>query len=150
MSGTSADGVDAALLEIGPGEPAGKIKLLAFCSSPYPPDIRQKILEVSDSRTGTVDKICRLNFLLGEFFAQAVIEITAKPRLSLADIDLIGSHGQTIHHLPQAESYGTYSQRSTLQIGEPAVIAERTGITTVADFRPGDIAAGGQSDPYPA
>lgn len=147
MSGTSADGVDAALLEIGPGDAAGKIKLLEFCTLPYPTAIRQKILEASDSRTGTVDRLCKLNFLLGEYLAQAVIEITAKARLSLADIDLIGSHGQTIHHLPQAEAFETYSQHSTLQIGEPAVIAERTGITTVADFRPGDIAAGGQGAP---
>ncbi len=147
MSGTSADGIDAALLEIGPGDAAGKIKLLEFCTFPYPSDIRRQVLEISDTRTGTVDKLCKLNFLLGEYLAQAVIDIAHQAKLPLTRIDLIGSHGQTVQHLPQAEPYNKYSQRSTLQIGEPAVIAERTGITTVADFRPGDIAAGGQGAP---
>jgi anhydro-N-acetylmuramic acid kinase len=147
MSGTSADGIDAVLLEIGPGEASGKIRLLSFDTFPYPPDIRRQILEVSDSGSGTVDKICRLNFLLGELFAEAIHKIARQAKLELNEIELIGSHGQTIQHLPQAMPYGNYSQRSTLQIGEPAVIAERTGITTVADFRPGDIAAGGQGAP---
>jgi anhydro-N-acetylmuramic acid kinase len=147
MSGTSADGIDAALLEIGPGKPAGRIKLVAFNTFPYTPDIRRQILEVSDPATGTVDKVCRLNFLLGELLAEAAQGIARQARLELARVDLIGSHGQTIQHLPRAEAYDSYSQRSTLQIGEPAIIAERTGITTVADFRPGDMAAGGQGAP---
>jgi anhydro-N-acetylmuramic acid kinase len=147
MSGTSVDGIDAALLEIGPADPAGKIRLLAFNTFCYPAGVREQILEVSDPRTGTVDRICRLNFLLGELFAEAAQKIAHQAQLELARIDLIGSHGQTIQHLPQAEPFGPYSQNSTLQIGEPSVIAERTGITTVADFRPGDMAAGGQGAP---
>ncbi len=147
MSGTSADGVDAALLEIGPGSPPARISLIAFLSLAYPADIRQQILAASDPRSGTVDKICKLNFLLGEYFAEAAKEVTHKAGLDLTQVELIGSHGQTIQHLPRTRAYGPYSQNSTLQIGEAAVIAERTGVTTVADFRPGDIAAGGQGAP---
>ena len=92
--------------------------------------------------------ICHLNALLGEWFADAALGVIRSAQLSPEDVDLIGSHGQTVHHLPHGiKDTGVGAIRSTLQIAEPAVIAERTGITTVADFRPRDIAAGGQGAP---
>ena len=147
MSGTSADGIDAALVEINHYGLDTRINLLAFQTTPYPPKVKEDILRASSSLNGTVDLICHLNFLLGELFAQAVHELCRKSNTRIKEIDLIGSHGQTIHHLPQSRLDHGFEVRSTLQIGEPAVIAERTGVTTVADFRTRDIAAGGMGAP---
>jgi anhydro-N-acetylmuramic acid kinase len=94
-----------------------------------------------------LDDICHYNFALGEVFADAVIKLCSKSDISLGSIDLIGSHGQTICHQPHGKCYGRKMVRSTLQIGEPSVIAQRTGITTVADFRPRDMASGGEGAP---
>jgi anhydro-N-acetylmuramic acid kinase len=103
---------------------------------------------VTASVSGTVADICHLNALLGEWFANAALNVIRQAKLRPADIAVIGSHGQTVHHLPQGiQAPGVGAVRSTLQIAEPAVIAERTGITTIANFRPRDIAAGGQGAP---
>ena len=154
MSGTSADGVDAAIVDID----RNGVRLVAFRTFPYTPALRKRIFEVCSPMTAKVDDICHLNFALGEVFAAAVIELARKNRIPLASIDLIGSHGQTIQHLPAVLKWEMPSwmrrrgrrfltTRSTLQIAEPSVIAERTGIAVVADFRPRDIAAGGQGAP---
>jgi len=159
MSGTSADGIGAAIVDIGPRN----LEVLAFDTYPYPPAIRQQLFRLFDPRTARVDDLCRLNFALGELFAAAALRLARRRRIPLASIDLIGSHGQTVCHLPARSARragGQWSSRtveapttrqtaagSTLQIGEPAVIAERTGVTTVADFRPRDVAAGGQGAP---
>jgi anhydro-N-acetylmuramic acid kinase len=146
MSGTSGDGVDAALVEIDPRKSGLRIKMAAFHPLPYPRSLQQRILSASVS--GTVSELCHLNALLGEWFANAALGVIRVAKLLPKDIDLIGSHGQTVHHLPRGiKDAGVRAIRSTLQIGEPAVIAERTGITTVADFRPRDMAAGGQGAP---
>lgn len=145
MSGTSADGVDAALVDIQPGVERPILRLLAFETFPYPPGLRARILGVASG--GSTEEICHLNAYLGELFAEAVCGIARQAGVPLAAVDLIGSHGQTIHHLPAPKTDGAHSVRSTLQIGEPAVIAERTGVTTVADFRPRDMAAGGEGAP---
>jgi anhydro-N-acetylmuramic acid kinase len=137
MSGTSADGVDVAIVDID----GRSTKLVAFAMYPYSAAVRRAIFELFDPATSTVDKICHYNFVLGHLFADAVIKLCKSSRISLKSIDLIGSHGQTIYHNP------THAIGSTLQIGEPSVIAQRTGITTVADFRPADMAAGGQGAP---
>lgn len=142
MSGTSADGVDAAIVDIARGGAA----VLAFETFAYRPALRRELLELCRAETARVDDICRLNFALGEVFAEAVVKLAARGGIALDSIDLIGSHGQTVRHLPGRRSGGRRTG-STLQIGEPSVIAERTGITTVADFRPRDIAAGGQGAP---
>ena len=147
MSGTSADGIDAALVRIRGNGLSTKAKLLFFEVYHYPQEVRKKILNIFSPKTGTVDKICHLNFVLGELFAQAALKIIRKANLKPSEIDLIGSHGQTIYHIPALEGEGSLRVRSTLQIGEPSVIAERTGITTVADFRTRDVAAGGQGAP---
>ena len=143
MSGTSADGVSAAIADIGPRG----IRLLAFHTFPYPPALRRRIFRLFQPRTSRVDDICHMNFVLGEVFAEAVARLAHKSGMRLDSIDLIGSHGQTICHIPRGRRFGKRVVRSTLQIGEPCVIAERTGITTVADFRPRDIAAGGEGAP---
>ncbi|MGD1000182.1 MAG: anhydro-N-acetylmuramic acid kinase [Candidatus Brocadiia bacterium] len=143
MSGTSADGVSAAIVEIA----SRRVRTLAFRTFPYPPRIRKRVFALFQPGTARLDEICRLNFLLGELFAAALIALARSSRIPLRSIDLVGSHGQTICHLPQAGRSGRRNAGSTLQIGEPSVIAERTGITTVADFRPRDIAAGGQGAP---
>ncbi|HWQ69368.1 MAG TPA: anhydro-N-acetylmuramic acid kinase [Patescibacteria group bacterium] len=147
MSGTSADGIDAALLEIGPRQALPKLQLLHFAVVPFPGGLRERILRVADVGSGSTAEICRLNVLLGELFAKAAISVARRAGVPLRDVALIGSHGQTIAHFPNpAVEYGV-SVRSTLQIGEPSVIAERTGVTTVADFRPRDMAAGGEGAP---
>lgn len=145
MSGTSVDGVDAALVEVG-REEAG-IRLVAFTGLPYPPELRREILDVSEAGGGGVDRICRLNAVLGEWFARAAFNVCREAGVEMSRVDLIGSHGQTVHHLPEAHSAFDVVTRSSLQIADPCVIAERTGVTTVADFRARDLAAGGQGAP---
>jgi anhydro-N-acetylmuramic acid kinase len=146
MSGTSGDGVDAALVEIRGRGRGLRVTPLAFCASPYPAPLRQRI--VAASTRGTVSDICHLNVVLGEWFANTALRVMKRAGLRPSDVHLIGSHGQTVHHLPKpVREPGLGLIRSTLQIAEPAVIAERTGITTVADFRPRDLAAGGQGAP---
>ena len=145
MSGTSADGVDAALVDIQAGAERPVLRLLAFETFPYPPGLRARILGVASG--GSTAEVCHLNAYLGELFAAAADGIARTAGVPLSAVDLIGSHGQTIHHLPAPKADGAHSVRSTLQIGEPAVIAERTGVTTVADFRPRDMAAGGEGAP---
>ena len=140
MSGTSHDGVDAAVARISGAGAGARVELLSLSRSPYPKALRER---VSSSFTGNARDICGLNFELGEFFAKAALKAVREAGLTLKDIDLIGSHGQTIYHIPG----GAGRPASTLQIGEGAVIAARTGVVTVSDFRPADIAAGGQGAP---
>src|SRR6266446_1636665 len=139
MSGTSADGIDAVVAAISGSGRGLRASVVAHVQRRFSPDLQRHILNVC--LHGTVAEICELNFLLGEHFARAALAAIRRAKLKRTDIAAIGSHGQTIHHLPNART------PSTLQIGEPAIIAERTGITTVADFRVGDMAAGGQGAP---
>src|SRR5258708_2203846 len=133
MSGTSLDGVDVAIVDID----GRRVRTVAFRTTPYPDALRRAILEVSDATTTTA-AISRLSFRLGEVYAKAVLEICRRRRIPLDSVQLIGCHGQTIYH---------ESGRNTLQIGEAAVIAERSGVPVVSDFRTRDIAAGGQGAP---
>ena len=155
MSGTSADGVDAAIVDITPA----RARLLAFETFRYPAAMRRAVLALSAGE-GDVADVCHLNFALGEVFGMAAIKLADRSGIALKSIDLVGSHGQTICHLPADKATSRWQAglpagrraggrriRSTLQIAEPSVIAERTGITTVADFRPRDMAAGGQGAP---
>jgi anhydro-N-acetylmuramic acid kinase len=139
MSGTSADGIDAVVAEIVGSGRQLRARVLAHVHRPFSSAMRQRILRLC--LHGTVAEICELNFVLGEQFARAALAVIRRAKCQPGDIAAIGSHGQTIHHLPNART------PSTLQIGEAAVIAERTGITTVADFRVRDMAAGGQGAP---
>ncbi len=147
MSGTSVDGVDAAVVELSGNAESTELGRVIFERIPYSPELRGKVLALMLPETSRVDDICRMNFVLGEVFADATLQVIRAAGLEADDIDLIGSHGQTIYHIPNAETCCGITTRSTLQIGEPAIIAERTGITTVADFRMRDVAAGGQGAP---
>lgn len=147
MSGTSVDGVDAALVEISEGEKGPKVRMLAFENTPYPENIRKQIFELFTPETATVDKVGYMNFLLGEVYARAALAVVRKAGMTPADVDVIGSHGQTIWHAPEAVDKDGWPVRYTVQIGEGSVIAERTGVVTVSDFRVADMAAGGQGAP---
>jgi len=127
LSGTSADGIDVALVQM------PSLKVVAFRTVPYPREVRKRILAASNAQSISVAEISSLNFLVGKLFADAVIAVRGKRKL-----DLIGSHGQTIFH---------EGRISTLQIGEPAVIAARTGVKTIGDFRVADVAVGGEGAP---
>jgi anhydro-N-acetylmuramic acid kinase len=137
ISGTSVDGIDVAVIDIGDG-----IHVVSTATVPYPPEVRTAILSVSNADTHT-RTIARLNFLLGELFAEAVL----KSGVPLDTIELIGSHGQTIFHEGEPVEFCGRKIASTMQIGEASVIAERTGIETIADFRTSDMAAGGKGAP---
>jgi len=152
ISGTSADGIDAALVRVRGNvaealPPNERLQLEAFATFPYPNELREPLLAASLPGAGTVDLICRLNMAIGECFAQAALQIIEQAGAKADAIDLIGSHGQTIHHLPFAEPLAAIPTSGTLQIGEPSLIAKRTGIITVADFRAADMALGGQGAP---
>jgi anhydro-N-acetylmuramic acid kinase len=146
MSGTSCDGIAAAMVDIAA---RGGAEVLAYRTFPYPAATRAALLDLCRVETARVDDICHWNVALGELLAAAVVRLARTAVVEMATIDLVGSHGQTIHHLPggRADGLGRRRVGSTLQIGEPCVIAERTGITTIADFRPRDMAAGGQGAP---
>ena len=143
MSGTSADGITAAMVQVSGIDEQTKLKVLAWNTYPYDRGFRKEIFKLFSPKTGTVDRICQMSFALGEEFAKAAIRLIRQSKLSRNNIDLIASHGQTIYHIPKQPG-------STLQVGQAAVIAERTGITTVSDFRSRDIAAGGQGAPLVA
>ena len=149
MSGTSVDGIDAAIVEITGHGLETAVELIAFETFPFPSGVPERILALCHPDTGRVDDICEMNFYIGHLFAEAVKHILQKSGMRASDIALIGSHGQTIHHLPKDVNSDCEDSRypSTLQIGEPAVIAHETGIPTIADFRVADMAAGGQGAP---
>lgn len=142
MSGTSLDGVDAAVVEIDGGIPPVSWRLLGFHTRPYTSEERARIGAMI-GETVSLPGLTAGNMWLGELFAAAALAAIEAAGLIPTDIDAIASHGQTVWHIPAAAG----QPGATLQLGEPCVIAERTGVLTVADFRPRDIAAGGQGAP---
>jgi anhydro-N-acetylmuramic acid kinase len=147
MSGTSADGIDVALARISGAPPNLSAKLLGHTSVKFPFALRQEILHVAEQHDISAGQLSQLNFRLGELFAVAALSACLKFRVPPSRIGLIGSHGQTIFHQGRPTPYFGSPTASTLQIGEPSIIAARAGITTVGDFRPADIALGGQGAP---
>jgi len=147
ISGTSADGIDAALIEVRNSGAKTRFHQRAFLTQPYPKGLKKLLFEQSDPATSGVDMIARCDFLLGELFAEAALRVAKKAGVSMEQVDLIGSHGQTIHHLPVPVRLHGKQIRATSQIGNISVIAKRTGAVTVGDFRPADIAAGGTGAP---
>ncbi len=147
MSGTSLDGVDAVLVEVMGNGSNTKLNQLGFITYPFPAGLKDRILVNSTTKKGNVTDLCRLNFLIPLIYVDAINSLCKKCKVPLEKIDLIGSHGQTIHHLPNKSNYFGYSFGSTLQIGDPSVIAKKTGVITVGDFRTGDVALGGEGAP---
>jgi anhydro-N-acetylmuramic acid kinase len=147
MSGTSADAIDVALAKISGAPPHLSAQLLNHASINLPQIIRKEILRVAEQQPISAGDLSQLNFRLGEIFAAAALTACKRFRISTKQIALIGSHGQTIFHQGKPVPYLGRPTASTLQIGEASIIAVRTGITTVADFRPADIAQGGQGAP---
>jgi anhydro-N-acetylmuramic acid kinase len=139
-SGTSCDGIDAALVSIRGHEDDVRVELLSFVCVPFEPSLRGRI---ASSPSSDAPELARLNFDVGEAFAAAALELATGSGRSISDLHLIGSHGQTVYHDPPS------GRRSgaTLQMGEADVIARRTGVPTVADFRTADVAAGGSGAP---
>ena len=148
MSGTSADGVDASLCELsGEGRGGLKLNILAEHTEPFPDFVRDRVLKACATGGGNSAEICELNFVLAEVFAQAALGLLNSAKTKPVDVDFIGCHGQTVSHIPPRTDSHTIELGSTLQLGEAAVLAERTGILVVSNFRPRDIAAGGQGAP---
>jgi anhydro-N-acetylmuramic acid kinase len=147
MSGTSADGIDVALARISGAPPHVHAKFIGHTSRAFPEALRKEILRIAEQHPVTAGELSQLNFRLAESFADAALTACRKFRVSPKHVALIGSHGQTIFHQGKPERYFAGRTASTLQIGEPSVIAARTGITTVGDFRPADVALGGQGAP---
>lgn len=147
LSGTSVDAIDAVLLEITGSGLKTKIKVIDFTELAIPQQVRLAIFKNSDKRTARIDEITRLNVIIGALFSDAVLKLLRRNRMQTSSVDLIGSHGQTIHHLPVKNNFLGFRAKSTLQIGDPAIIANLTGITTVGDFRIADCALDGDGAP---
>ena len=147
MSGTSLDGVDAALVEItGSGE-GTRIQLKHFVSVPFSNDVQAELLRVASQAPVPAQVISHLNFLLATLYTEAITQLCQEAGVSLSQVDLIGSHGQTIFHQSEPAPFCGRMVASTLQIGEGSLLAENTGVTTISDFRPRDMAAGGKGAP---
>lgn len=144
MSGTSADGINVALVRITESKSNLKVRLLGHSEYPYPKNVRRAVLAAMNSERASVADLSRLNFLLGELYADAVIKAQKQFRLKA---QLAGCHGQTIYHQGQLAKFLGRSISTTWQTGEGAILAARLGIPVVSDFRPADMAAGGKGAP---
>lgn len=153
MSGTSADGINVALVRIGESSGAGlrgrerprhTIKLLGHAEYSYPTKVRAAVLLAMNAQNASVADLARLNFVLGELYADAVLATQRQFRLKA---DLVGCHGQTLYHQGDAAEFLGRRVSATWQTGEGSVIAARVGVPVVSDFRPADMAAGGQGAP---
>lgn len=149
MSGTSADGIDVALVRVYGGK-AGRgfnlrFRLLGHEHFSYPKAVREAVLQAMNAGRASVAELSRLNFLLGELYAGAIAKTQRRTRV--ARLDLVGCHGQTVYHQGEAEAYLGTPIACTWQMGEGAIIAGRLGVPVVSDFRPADMAAGGKGAP---
>ncbi|HLB87740.1 MAG TPA: anhydro-N-acetylmuramic acid kinase [Terriglobales bacterium] len=149
MSGTSADGINVALVRVSAQQrhaktPGPHFKFLAHAEYSYPKDVRRAVLAAMNSTRASVADLARLNFLLAELYAEAVLATQRKFRLKVA---LVGCHGQTLYHQGEPSRFLGRKLAVTWQTGEGAVIAARVGVPVVSDFRPSDVAAGGQGAP---
>ena len=157
MSGTSADGINVAFVRLGDKKPehpsrgrgrprhtSAEFKFLAHAEFPYPKSVRGTVLEAMNASRASVANLARLNFLLGELYAEAVLSAQSQFRLKA---ELIGCHGQTLYHQGEPEPYLGRKLAVTWQTGEAAVIAARVGVPVISDFRPADMAANGKGAP---
>jgi len=147
LSGTSVDAVDVVLLDISGSGIESSVEVIDYQSFKIDKELKEYIVESSYKETGSVRDICLLNSIIAVNFAKCINEFLSSRGISSKEIDLIGSHGQTVHHIPFSEEFATFGTKSTLQIGDPSIIANITGITTVGDFRSAAIGAGGSGAP---
>ena len=145
MSGTSGDGIDVAIARILGRDFSLRFELLHHLHLPYPTAVRRTILENMNSGRASVAQLSQLNFLLGELYADAVLAAQKESRIKR--LDLIGCHGQTLYHQGHGAKFLGKKISCTWQTGEGAVLARRTGVCVVSDFRPADMAAGGKGAP---
>ncbi len=143
MSGTSADGIDVALVRIDRRNPL-RFRLLGHAAHPYPKTVRTEVLAAMNASRASVADLARLNFVLGELYADAVLATQREFRIKA---ELVGCHGQTLFHQGEAQAFLGRRVAVTWQTGEAAVIAARVGVPVVSDFRPADMAAGGKGAP---
>jgi anhydro-N-acetylmuramic acid kinase len=143
MSGTSADGINVALVRIG-NRRSARFELLRHSEFPYPTAVRAAVLAAMNATRASVADLARLNFLLGELYSDAVL---ATLRTSRAKLDLVGCHGQTLYHQGEPAIFLGRTIAATWQTGEAAIIAARVGVPVISDFRPADMAAGGKGAP---
>lgn len=146
MSGTSLDGLDIAIVDFSFEEGNIRHDLLHFVTMPYDDGLKQELHKLMDPEA-PLHLVSSMNMYLGERYAESLTEALQQAGIGLETIDLISSHGQTIWHEPAVEQKRTYPRPNTMQIGDIAVIAERTGKTVIGDFRTRDMAAGGQGAP---
>ncbi len=144
MSGTSADGIDVALVRISPAVEKPRLKLLAHHAVSYPAALRRAVLAGMDAKKTSTAELARLNWRLGMAYAETVRAAVEKHRIK---IDLVGCHGQTVYHQGKSEPYAGRRVACTWQLGEPALIAAEMRVPVVSNFRPADMAAGGQGAP---
>jgi anhydro-N-acetylmuramic acid kinase len=144
MSGTSADGIDVAVVRIAPAKQRARLTLLAHEGFAFPAPLRRAVLAAMNAASTSTAELARLNWRLGIAYAEAVSATLEKHAVKL---DLIGCHGQTLYHQPRAASYAGRRFGCTWQLGEPAVIAAAAGVPVVSNFRPADMLAGGQGAP---
>ncbi len=147
MSGTSLDGVDAVVARLTGSGPSLRIEQRAFVTYPYPKALRALLLKNSAPASSSVYDLSQLNVRLAHVYAGAVRRVLDAARLTPADLDLVGSHGQTVHHVPDPAACAGQPVASTLQIGDPSVLANLLGVPVVGDFRVADMALGGQGAP---
>ncbi|MBN2336538.1 anhydro-N-acetylmuramic acid kinase, partial [Candidatus Bathyarchaeota archaeon] len=147
MSGTSADGVTAAVSRVSGTGADAEIELIGYRTYPYPEKIHARLFNLFANGASSLSEASELNAVIGLEFAEAVNRVVEEAGFSLGEIDLVGSHGQTVWHQPELKDVAGHSYRSTMQIGEPAIIAREVGVPVVADFRQGDVAAGGEGAP---
>jgi anhydro-N-acetylmuramic acid kinase len=148
MSGTSLDGVDVAVARLRGSGRALALEQLAFTHTPYPDALRDVLHRNCEVGTSDVRSLSQLNALLGRVFADAVARAADRAGLQISEVDLVGSHGHTVHHVPEGEAFaGADSVASTFQLGDPSVVAAHIGVPVVGDFRTADVALGGEGAP---
>ena len=147
MSGTSLDGVDAALIRVSGTGRSLHVRTEGFISTPYSNSLRERLLANCSPDTSSVKEISQLNVRLAHLYADTVHSLLQQCGVSIGQVDAIGSHGQTIFHVPIAEDCAGLAIRSTLQIGDPSTLASLLRRTVVGDFRMADMAVGGQGAP---
>ncbi len=147
MSGTSCDGIDLAMIEIKGSGVQTEFKLISSYHQPYSEQQKSGILAMIEQERISLKEISQVNFYLAKLWAEAIGNMLKKEKISKDEIDLVGSHGQTFYHHPEDDTFLDRKTSSTFQLGDPAVLAQLTGITTIGDFRVADVALQGQGAP---